>query len=116
MKNKKKEYLTFDDLNFEVHPLKISMLEAETKLPDFPFEKGHTDWHTTQEIAQLNFDNGYGISVLFGTAFYSNGIDNYEVAVLKDGVLNYETSITHDVLGYQTKEQVTEVMKKLQDL
>lgn len=35
--------------------------------------------------AILEFDNGYGVSVLFGDKFYSNGIDTYELAVLKDG-------------------------------
>lgn len=35
--------------------------------------------------AIMEFENGYGVSVLFGEAFYSNGIDTYEVAILKDG-------------------------------
>lgn len=66
--------------------------------------------------AILNFDNGYGVSVLLGDYFYSNGIDTYELAVLYKGSLCYTTPVTDDVLGYITKEQVTEAMIQLQKL
>ena len=66
--------------------------------------------------AILNFDNGYGVSVLFGDCFYSNGIDTYELAVLRKGRLCYKTPVTDDVLGHITKEQVTEAMIQLQKL
>lgn len=66
--------------------------------------------------AVLEFDNGYGVSVLFGNKFYSNGIDTYELAVLKDGFLCYDTPITDDVLGYLTKGKITKVMEKIQKL
>lgn len=62
------------------------------------------------------FFNGYGVSVLFGNSFYSNGVDTYEVAILKDGHLCYSTPITDDVLPYQTKEEVSDIMKKVQML
>jgi hypothetical protein len=62
------------------------------------------------------FKNGYGVSVLRGTLFYSNGVDTYEVAVLKDGHITYHTKITNDVLGHLSKKEVTEVMKKVQEL
>ena len=66
--------------------------------------------------AVLEFDNGYGVSVLLGDLFYSNGIDTYELAVLKDGFLCYDTPITDDVLGYLTKGKITKVMEKIQKL
>lgn len=66
--------------------------------------------------AIIEFENGYGVSVLFGIPAYSNGIDTYELAVLKDGSLCYDTEITNDVLGYIEKEEVTNIMIKVQQL
>ena len=64
--------------------------------------------------AQITFDNGYGASVLLGDAFYSNGVDTYELAVLNNGNLDYSTSITTDVLGGQTEQEVNEALKQIQ--
>ena len=33
----------------------------------------------------VEFENGYGVSVLLGQLFHSNGEDTYEVAVTYDG-------------------------------
>lgn len=66
--------------------------------------------------AVMNFNNGYGVSVLLGNMFYSNGKDTYELAVLEDGYLCYTTPITENVLGYLTEDEVTEVMRKIQEL
>lgn len=64
--------------------------------------------------AVLEFDNGYGVSVLLGDLFYSNGVDTYEVAVLANDYICYDTPITDDVVGYITEDEVTEIMEKLQ--
>jgi hypothetical protein len=66
--------------------------------------------------AVLNFDNGYGVSVLFGDRFYSNGIDNYELAILYNGDITYSTGITDDVIGYINEDEVNNVMLKVQKL
>lgn len=66
--------------------------------------------------AIIQFENGYGVSVLFGGLAYSNGIDTYELAVLKDGLLCYDTEITNDVIGYIEKEEVTNIMIRIQQL
>jgi hypothetical protein len=60
--------------------------------------------------ATETFENGYGVSVLFGSCFYSNGKDTYEVAVLFDGSI---TDITDDVMGYLSEYEVSEVMSKV---
>ena len=65
--------------------------------------------------AILRFDNGYGVSVLRGNCFYSNGIDTYEVGVLNGDSLCYPEEFGDDVIGYVTAEQVTEIMKKVQE-
>ena len=80
---------------------------------DLEFEKRQTGFW---ERAFINFDNGYGVSVVFGEGCYSNGIDTFELAVMKDGRICYNTPITDDVLGYITKYEVTEAMIKIQEL
>lgn len=78
---------TFKDLQFEPHSL-----------------------FTVDAIqAIMEFDNGYG--VIRGQYFYYNE-NTYEVAILKDGDICYDIIV--DVLGYQTEDQVTKIMKKLQ--
>lgn len=67
--------------------------------------------------AKLYFNNKYGVSVLFGKNFYSNGRDTYDLGIIgKNGKLDYSTSITSDVLGYLTADKVSEIMKKIQEL
>lgn len=63
--------------------------------------------------AIINFDNGYGVSVVRGKYFYCND-NTYEVAILKDGDLCFDTPIASSVLAYRTKDQITKIMKKLQ--
>lgn len=64
--------------------------------------------------AVLDFNNGYGVSVVQGGLGYCDK-DTYEVGIRKDGCLYYKTPITGDVLSYQTPEDVTEVMRLLQE-
>lgn len=71
-------------------------------------------WDETAHHARINFDNGYGVSVLSGGEFFRTANNTYEVGILKDDYLCYSTPITDDVLNYQTPEQITEIMKKLQ--
>jgi len=66
--------------------------------------------------AFCEFDNGYSVSVVFGDMFYSNGVDTYELAIFKGDEICYNTDITNDVMGYLTHFEVTEVMKRVQEL
>lgn len=88
----------FEDLEFVPHEISRA-------------ENTPTNFH-----ARMYFENGYGVSVVIGGMFYSNGIDTYEVAVMKDGKICYDTSITDDVLGHLEKHEVTEVMRRVQML
>ena len=102
---KRKVYKTFKDLHFEPW--------ANTHGMELAVKLGRM-FH---EQAVLEFPNGYGVSVLHGEQFYSDE-NTYEVAVIKGDSLVYPPSICPDgdVLGWQTKAQVTAVMKKVQDL
>lgn len=66
--------------------------------------------------AKMQFGNGYGTSALKGTLFYSNGIDAYEVAVLDNNGICYNTSMTNDVTGYVDADEVSNIMKQIQEL
>ena len=82
---------TFKDLNFEPYP-------------------------GGGEMAREHFDNGYGASVVRHAYSYGGRIGLYELAVLKDGSICYDTPITSDVIGYLRPEDVTDVMEKIQKL
>ena len=67
--------------------------------------------------ARMVFENGYGVSVVSHTYSYGGKDGLFEVAVLdKDGNLTYDTPVTNDVIGYLTEEDVTDVMKQVQEL
>ena len=87
---------TFKDLEFE-------------QLNDAPYMVG--------KKSRIHFNNGFGVSVVSHTHSYGGRDGLYEVAVLdKDGLLTYETPVTSDVIGYLSEEDVTDVMKQVQNL
>ena len=97
---------TFKDLEFVIHPILLDAKSSQVTKEVFGNSKN----------AVMEFENGYGVSVILGEQFYSNGIDNYEVAVLKNGIICHKTYITDNVVGYQTENEVTEIMRKVQEL
>lgn len=82
---------TFDDLEFKKHPI------AGTQ-------------------AVMEFDNGYGVSVITGSIAYGGDQGLYELAVLKGASLCYDTPVTDDVIGYLSPEEVTGKMAEVQAL
>lgn len=70
--------------------------------------------------ARLFFGNGYGVSVIIGPYSYGWNEWLYELAILKwvEGKSNlcYDTPITSDVMGHRTSEEITEIMKLVQEL
>lgn len=103
------KYKTFDDLEFKPW-LDRRSIDFSAGFSGFP------DYEAAKQ-AIMQFPNGYGVSVLFGNVFYSDGVSTYELAVTLEGRLVYpgEVCPDGDVLGYITKEQVTEAMRKVQD-
>jgi len=89
----------FNDLKFEPHSLSNEIEQL-----------------SRAKRASEKFENGYGVSVLFGSAFYSNGINTYEVAVLYEGEVCYSTDITDDVMSNLSEQEVSEVMTRIQNL
>lgn len=66
--------------------------------------------------SRLTFTNGYGISVITGYSTYSDESQPYEVAVLLNDDVYYNSYITNDVVGYCNKRKVTRLMKQIQDI
>jgi hypothetical protein len=68
-------------------------------------------------MSRIQFENGYGASVVKSEYTYGGKDGLYELAVLdSDGNLTYATSVTDDVIGYLRPEDVTDVMAKIQQL
>ena len=95
---------TFKDLEFEMHPILLDAKSQDTK-----------EIFANSKHAVMDFENGYGVSVIFGERFYSNGIDTYEVAIIKDNHVCFDTPLTDTVLAYQNEDEVTEIMRKVQE-
>ena len=67
--------------------------------------------------SRLQFENGYGVSVIRGDYSYGGRDGLYELAVLgKDGMVTYDTDVTNDVMGYLTMQEVTDTMIEIQNL
>jgi len=85
------------------------------KFKDLDFIK--LDPHMNGVAAQIMFENGYGVSVVWHSFSYGGNSGLYELAVLDtDGEITYDTPVTDDVLGHLTPEGVTEKMAFVQVL
>jgi hypothetical protein len=86
--------MKFNDLVFEKHK----------NAPDFSIQ------------AKVKFDNGYGASVIRGPHSYGGPEGLYELAVLKGDDLCYDTPITDDVLGYQSEDDISNLLERIEAL
>jgi hypothetical protein len=87
----KKNMKTFNDLEF-------------IKLPDM-----------MGLACRIQFENGFGASVVRHKYSYGGEDGLYELAILDStGKITYDTPITDDVIGYLTEEDVTELLAKIQ--
>lgn len=70
--------------------------------------------------AKVFFSNGYGASVVGEGGSYGDGINTFELAVIKGNEesfkICYTTSITDDVLTYQTPDQITDLLQRIESL
>lgn len=65
--------------------------------------------------SRLQFDNGYGASVVNGTHTYG-GPALYELAVLHKNEICYDSGLTEDVIGHLSKDEVSEWLVKISRL
>jgi PII-like signaling protein len=73
--------------------------------------------HNMGVASRIQFDNGYGASVVKGPYTYGGKNGLYEMAILdSNGNLTYDTPITNDVIGYLSEDEVTDYLKQIQEL
>lgn len=98
--------MTFNDLKFEPHDVAKESIGSR-------FENRYKN----AVQARVDFPNGYGASIIGGAdGFYGDGVETFEVAVFAHGHLCYTTPITDDVLGWQSKEDVSRVLQEIESL
>lgn len=77
----------------------------------------HPNWRGDGTQSKMQFENGFGVSVIRGASSYGGPEGLYEMAVLdSEGELTYDTPVTDDVLGHLTEDMVTRYMKEVQEL
>ena len=82
---------------------------------DLEFKNMPAHYEGVQAI--IKFDNGYGASIVRHKFSYGNEEGLYELAVLdSDDAIAYHTPVTEDVLGYLSKDDVTDALRQIQEL
>lgn len=84
------------------------------KFEDLVFKPHTVD--STGTHCVVSFENGYGASIVTGRMFYTSAEKPYELAILKNGSLCYDTEITSDVLGWLEEEDVISYLDKIEKL
>lgn len=85
---------------------------------DFRVHNGlykHHRYHNSEQW-EFKFDNGYGASVITVSTVYCNEAQPYELAVLEQGELCYDTPIADDVIGYLTSDEVYDLLDRIEQL
>jgi len=86
---------------------------------DLVFSKRLSDDPGSQ--ATVHFTNGYGASVITGKGSYGGDMGLYELAVLEitedySWDICYDSGLTEDVIGFLNEEQVTSILKQIEEL
>lgn len=64
----------------------------------------------------IGFKNGYEASIITGKYTHTNKEYPYELAVLKNGEVCYDTPITDSVIGHLTADEVGKILAKIEAL
>ena len=73
-------------------------------------------WSEQDEQWVAEFPNNYGVSIIRNPMSYGFSEDLYELAVLRDGSLDYTTPITDDVIGHLTWDEAWALMMEVEAL
>jgi len=65
---------------------------------------------------EFKFENGYGASIVKHSFSYGGKKGLWELAVLKDGELCYDTPITSDVIGHLNDPEVDRLLEEIKRL
>lgn len=73
-------------------------------------------FHLEREHWEFEFSNGLGASVIRGATTYGGREGLFELAVMEEGRVCYDTPITDDVIGYLPVVGVISILDKIRDL
>lgn len=86
-----------------------------TEFGDLIFVNTGWGWNTRQAI--VKFDNGCMASVIIGDHTHGGTDGLYEIAIFgADGEIDYSTTITDDVIGNLTEQEVSETLVMIKNL
>ena len=88
----------FKDLEFKDH-------SSIVNIPDSVLNGIMKKWKGSKQ-ALVTFDNGIEMSVIFGSMFYSNGVDTYEAWCFE---------VDNEPRGYLSSREVSEYMIEVQN-
>ena len=64
----------------------------------------------------VEFENGYGASIISHDGSYGGDHGLFEVAVLHDEIIVYDTPVTHDTIGWLDFAGVAAILKDIEEL
>ena len=64
----------------------------------------------------INFDNGYSASIISNEFSYGGMMGLFEIAVMRGGMIVYDTPVTNDVLGYLSFSEVAKALEEIENL
>lgn len=82
-----------------------------TEFNDLVFEN-----YDLGKYCRVYFDNGYGASIVIGEYTYGGRNGLYEIAILDNEGITYDTPITSDVIGYLSEDEVSDYLKQIKNL
>ena len=65
---------------------------------------------------RMSFENGYGASIICKPVSNGGDAQMFEIAVLKNGKINYNTPVSYDVEGFLRFKDVVEVLHEIREL
>lgn len=77
--------------------------------------KQHNLWWSNKH-ARLDFENWYWVSVVSWPLFYTDFENPYELAVMKNWNICYDSWITEDVIWHLDEKSVEDIMINIQKL
>jgi hypothetical protein len=67
--------------------------------------------------ATIEFENGYGASVIRNSFSFGGGAGLYELGVIKDNELHYDNPVSNgDVVGWLSEKDVSKLLIEIQNI
>ena len=113
---------TFEELEEALRNIAIKVEDTSDKITDENFKsilitKFEIPSFSPLQRREFYFNNDRSISVIRGYGSYGYEKGLFEVAVLdKQGILDYSTKITNDVIGHCNIKKIVKIAKQVNNL